>query len=56
MCDILFASVVIRLLSIRCIKSTQKSTKLTAVVFSAGSPTTFESDTIQYPLICPPYL
>lgn len=56
MCDILFASVVIRLLSIRCIKSTQNSTKLTAVVFSAGSPTTFKSDTIQYPLICPPYL
>lgn len=49
MCDILFASVVIRLLSIRCIKSTRNSTKLTAVVFSAGSPTTFNSDTIQYP-------
>lgn len=31
------------------------SSKLTAAVFSAGSSTTSNSDTIQYP-ICPPYL
>lgn len=48
MCDSLIASVVIRLLFIRCIKSTRNSSKLTAVVFSAGSPTTSNSDTIQY--------
>lgn len=54
MCDILIASVVIRLLFIRRIKSTQNSSKLTAAVFSAGSPTTSNSDTIQYPPICPP--
>lgn len=32
------------------------SSKLTAVVFSAGCPTTSNSETIQYPPICPPYL
>lgn len=56
MCDILTASVAIRLLFILCIKSALNSSKLTAVVFSTGSPTTSNSETIQYPPICPPYL
>lgn len=56
MCDILVASVVIRLLFIRCIKSTHNRSKLTAVVFSAGSSTTSNSDTMQYPQIRPPCL
>ncbi|KAI9531018.1 hypothetical protein NQZ68_000510 [Dissostichus eleginoides] len=42
MCDILIASVVIRLVFTRCIESTRNSSKLTAVVFSAGYPTTSE--------------
>lgn len=49
MCDILIASVVIRLVFTLCIESTRNSSKLTAVVSSAGSPTTSESTTIQIP-------
>lgn len=58
MCDILTASVVIRLrvLFILCIKSTRNSFKLTAAVSSAASSSTSNSETTHYPPICPPYI
>ncbi|KAI3357269.1 hypothetical protein L3Q82_015721 [Scortum barcoo] len=51
MCDILLASVVIRLLFIRCIKSARNSSKLAAVLFFFFFGWISTSDTIHYPPI-----